>query len=517
MQKITKIEPKQPNILVRKKVAAYARVSKDTKRLMHSVFAQINYYSTLIQKHPEWEYVGVYADCGRSGTDTEKRNEFQRMLADCEKGKIDIILTKSISRFARNTVDLLKTVRHLKSLGIEVRFEKEHMNSLSEDGELMLSLLASFAQEESHSISENCKWGIRKRFQSGEIGVANKHLLGYQYDEKQKKYIIIPEEAEAVRGMFQMYLNGISLRDIAKNMNQAGIRSVLGNEFQETSVRQLLLNEVYAGDIRRQKCYITDLIGKTKVRNRGELPQYYMTDCHEAIIDRETYVKVQAERKRRAAMQNLTYCFTGKIKCGICGMTFTRRKGTVKGKEYISWFCRSKKEAGMSCTSESFNEGELKQICAVLLGTTPFDEEDFECRVKDMVVLNNGNIEFHLTGGETKVWRNLHLNPLRHIATVTDCFQNKIRCSICGNTYHRVNSKNKWVYWYCIGKKKKDTKCHNKNFTDYKLRQISAFIMGLKEFSESEFEKQIEEIQVLEDGSLAYYFKEGRMLRWEKV
>lgn len=166
------------------------------------------------------------------------------MLADCEAGKIDIILTKSISRFARNTVDLLETVRHLKSLGIEVRFEKEHINSLSEDGELMLSLLASFAQEESRSISENCKWGIRKRFQSGEIGVANKHILGYRYDEELKKYVIIPEEAEAVRWMFQMYIDGISLRLIAENMNQAGIRTTLGNEFQEASVRQLIFNEV---------------------------------------------------------------------------------------------------------------------------------------------------------------------------------------------------------------------------------------------------------------------------------
>ena len=147
---------------------------------------------------------GVYADCGISGTDTAKRGEFRRMLADCEEGKIDIILTKSISRFARNTVDLLETVRHLKSLGIEVRFEKEHINSLSEDGELMLSLLASFAQEESRSISENVKWGVRKRFQSGEIGTANKHILGYRYDEEKQKYIIIPEEAETVRWIYSI-------------------------------------------------------------------------------------------------------------------------------------------------------------------------------------------------------------------------------------------------------------------------------------------------------------------------
>ena len=317
MPKISKIEPKLPGIPVRKKVAAYARVSRDTERLMHSVSAQVSYYSTLIQKNPEWDYAGVYADCGISGTDISRRDEFRRMLKDCEEGKIDIILTKSISRFARNTVDLLETIRHLKNLGIEVRFEKERIHSLSEDGELMLSLLASFAQEESRSISENCKWGIRKRFQSGEIGVANKRLLGYRYDEEQKKYMVVPEEAESIRWMFRMYIEGISLRKIAEKMNHAGVRSVLGNKFQEATVRQLIFNEVYAGDILRQKCYMADPIQKNKVKNQGELPQYYMAGCHEAIIDRETYAKVQAEMERRAAMQNPTYCFTGKIRCGV--------------------------------------------------------------------------------------------------------------------------------------------------------------------------------------------------------
>ena len=168
MRRITKIEPTEPILPRRKRVAAYARVSMESDRLAHSLAAQISYYSDLIQKNPEWEYAGVYADSFVSGTETSKRQEFQRMLADCDAGEIDIILCKSISRFARNTVDLLETVRHLKDLGIEVRFEKENINSLSGDGELMLTILASFAQEESYSISENVKWGIRKRFEKGD-------------------------------------------------------------------------------------------------------------------------------------------------------------------------------------------------------------------------------------------------------------------------------------------------------------------------------------------------------------
>ena len=167
MRKITKLEQSVPEITAKKKVAAYARISMESERMNHSLSAQISYYNGLIQKTPEWEFAGVYADDGISGTGIAKRSEFQRMVADCEAGKIDIVLTKSIQRFARNTVDLLETVRHLKDIGVEVRFEKENISSMSGDGELMLSILASFAQEESRSISENVKWGTRKRFEQG--------------------------------------------------------------------------------------------------------------------------------------------------------------------------------------------------------------------------------------------------------------------------------------------------------------------------------------------------------------
>jgi len=517
MGKIRKIEAAVPVLQKRKRVAAYARVSKETQRLNHSISAQISRYSKLIQNNPEWEYAGVYADFGISGTGTGKRDEFRRMLADCEAGNIDIILTKSISRFARNTVDLLETVRHLKALGIEVRFEKENINSMSNDGELMLSILASFAQEESRSISENSKWGIRKRFQSGEIGTANKHILGYRYDDELKKYVIIPEEAETVRRMFQMYIDGVSLRNMAANMNRAGIRTTLGNEFQEASVRQLIFNEVYAGDIRRQKCYTADPITKTKVKNCGELPQYYMADCHEAIIDRETYAKVQAEMERRAGMINPTYPFTGKIKCGICGSYYTRKKGITKGKTYVHWICRSKKEAGETCTGTNFKEDDLKQICAGVLEKPSFDEEAFGSEVKSIMVQENGSLEFHFFGSGKKVWKNLNLNPVRHEVTITDCFQGKIRCAICGNTYHRVNSADRWIYWYCIGKKRKGITCNNTNYADFQLRRISAHIMGTEEFDGVAFSEAIDHVTALEDGSLEYKFYDGRAKRWQKM
>ena len=204
----------------RKKVAAYARVSMETERLQHSLSTQISYYSELIQKHPDWQYAGVYADNGISGTGTSKRDEFRRMVEDCEAGKIDVVLTKSISRFARNTVDLLKTVRHLKELGISVRFEKEHIDSLSEDGELMLSLLASFAQEESRSISDNVKWGTIKRFQQG---IPNGRMRVFGYEWVDGKLTILPEEAETVRYMYREYIKGASRIEIGRALNEKGI------------------------------------------------------------------------------------------------------------------------------------------------------------------------------------------------------------------------------------------------------------------------------------------------------
>ncbi len=405
MGKIYKIETTAVIAPKRKRVAAYARVSRDTERLSHSLFAQTDYYSMLIQGNPEWEYAGVYADLGISGTGTERRDGFRRLMDDCEDGKIDIVLTKSISRFARNTVDLLGTVRHLKSLGIEVRFEKEHINSMDSDGELMLTILASFAQEESRSISENCKWGIRKRFQSGEAGVSNKHLLGYRYDEGQKKYVVIPKEAEIVRQIFQMYLDGLSLREMAGTLNEAGLRTVKGRKFGAVSLNGMIHNEIYAGDILRQKSYVADAITKNKARNRGQLPQYYMADCHQAIIDRDTYEKVQAEMGRRRATGNPACCFTGRIKCGVCGTAYTRKKSTARGKTYVYWICRAKKEAGKTCAGANFREDELERICVQALGMDEFDGEVLRARVKGMTILGNDSIRFQFAGGGIKIWK----------------------------------------------------------------------------------------------------------------
>lgn len=525
MPKITRIEPGIKSLPAKKKVAAYARVSKDTERLMHSVSAQVSYYSDLIQKNPEWEYAGVYADSGITGTLVAGRGEFGRMLNDCEAGKIDIILCKSISRFARNTVDLLNTVRHLKDIGIEVRFEKEQINSMSGDGELMLSILASFAQEESRSISENVKWGIHKRFKNGEIGAANKHILGYRYDDEQKKYVIIPEEAESVRWMFQMYIDGVTLRDIADRMNNAGIHTTLGNDFKEASVRQLIFNEVYAGDIRRQKCYVEDPITKRKVPNQGELPQYYMTDCHEAIIDRETYAKVKAEMERRASLLNPTYCFTGKIKCGNCGMNFTRRKSTVKGKEYVAWFCRAKKEPGMACTSHNYSEDTLTKACAEMMGTDGFDEEAFSESVRCLTSLADGSLEMQLYGGEVRRWQ-MPPKPVKPKAPKPErkrprnLLDGKIFCGKCGRRFGRAISETAdggHLYWYCRAKSKHGVTCDSVNYPDTEIKDIFCRVMGRETFDEDYFTKAVERMVVQGSGTIDFYLKDGTVRTYETL
>ncbi len=514
MVKISRVEPKTQAPARRRRVAAYARVSKDTERLMHSVSAQVSYYSKLIQSNPEWEYAGVYADSGISGTGIRERDAFQRLIADCEAGKIDIVLTKSISRFARNTVDLLETVRRLKELGVEVRFEKEHINSFSGDGELMMTIIASFAQEEVRSTSENIKWGIRNGYANGIDVARNKKVYGYRHDGE--KYIIQEDEAEIVRYIFKSITDGIAPNVIVKELNARGAKTWRGHDFCYSNLNIILRNEIYIGDRRMQKCFVADPIKHNKIKNRGELPQYYISDCHEPIIARETFDKVQEILEQRAEAMP-TYPFTGKIRCAACGNRFTRKKGKVRGNTYIHWICRSKKEKGTTCSSANFSEEELERISAQLMGTDEFDSEAFAENVKLIMVEKNGDLRFQFTDGSTKVWENLHLHPQRHETTVTDCFQGKIVCAHCGNTYHRVVSAERWVYWCCMGKKKKGVECRSINYADFQLRRISASILGIKNFKESLFEEIIEKIVVLEDGSLEYRFYEGRTERWQRM
>ena len=350
-----------------KRVAAYARVSSAKDSMHHSLSAQVSYYSNYIQSHPGWEYAGVYSDEAKTGT-KDSREGFQRLLSDCRAGNIDIVITKSISRFARNTVTLLETVRELKSLGIDVFFEEQNIHTLSADGELMLSILASFAQAESLSTSENQKWRVRKNFEEGLPW--NCTLLGYRY--RDGVLTIQPDEAETVKRIFREYLDGKGVTAISNGLNADGVRTRRGEAWGKTSVSKILRNYTYTGNLLLQKTFREDCITKRTVINDGQLPKYHATDTHEPIISLETFEAVKAEIERRALYHapkkdcTKRYSFSGKIICGNCGKHY-RRKTTKTG---VVWTCATFNSKGKAaCASKQIPETTLIDI----LGGMPFD------------------------------------------------------------------------------------------------------------------------------------------------
>jgi len=539
MRKISKIEPSVPALKARKKVAAYARVSMETERLMHSLSAQVSYYSGLIQKNPDWEYAGVYADDGISGTGTEKRTEFKRMIDDCEAGKIDIVLTKSISRFARNTVDLLETVRHLKNIGVEVWFEKENIRSMSGDGELMLTILASFAQEESRSISDNVKWGVRKRMQQG-IPTGKSRVLGYRWDGD--KLVIIPEEAEVVRRIYRNFIDGKSRLETERELEAEGIRSVNGCVMRDSNIKCILSNITYTGNLLLQKEFITDPITKHRKKNRGELPQYFVENTHEAIIDKETFDYVQEEMARRRelgcfankSLDGMLTCFSTKIKCGQCGRSFVRstRKNRAKisqlGERYTFWVCTSRKKTNCpSCSTGIIREAVLKEECAKVLGNGEFDEDEFAEKVAQITIPQTGTLIFKFKDGSEREhhWsRNAKKESWtpecraraseyrrNHAVTRDDisCFTTKIKCAGCGNNFRRQTRRRSGGEKYHIYACATTNTCDNNCIHEDVLRRLSADALGIEKFDEAVFSERIDHITIAKGGNVMFHFKNG--------
>lgn len=277
------------------RVAAYACVSSGKDAMLHSLSAQISYYSEMIQSHPGWLYTGVYSDEALTGT-KENRCGFQALLEDCRAGKIDKVIVKSISRLARNTVTLLETVRELRTYSVDVYFEEQNIHTLSSEGELMLTILASYAQEESLSVSENQKWRIQKNFKEGKPW--NGAMLGYR--NVNGTLTVIPEEAELVKRIFDMYLSGMGIQSIANTLNREGVPTRLGVKFKYTGIHKMLRNEAYAGNLLLQKTFKDNHITKRTIINHGELPMYYVENAHEPIIPPETFRRVQEMIAQRA-------------------------------------------------------------------------------------------------------------------------------------------------------------------------------------------------------------------------
>ena len=357
----------------KRRVAAYARVSTKEEEQLNSYDAQVSYYTQYISSNAEWDFVGVYADKGITGTSTKKRERFNDMVQDALDGKIDLIITKSVSRFARNTVDTLTTIRELKKHGIEVYFEEQNIYSLDSKGELLLTIMSSLAQEESRNISENVTWGMRKRFADGKVALPYKHFLGYRKGENGLPEIV-PEEAATVTLIYQLFMEGKAPSYIARFLTSCCIPSPAGKPtWRPETVKSILTNEKYKGDAILQKTFCTDFLTKKTKVNEGEVPQYYVENSHPAIIAPDMFEAVQLEMARRKSSGRRNYTphiFSGRIFCDECGTMYgskvwnsnTPYRATV-------WQCNGKHHshcATPSLRSETIEDAFIKAINQVL-------------------------------------------------------------------------------------------------------------------------------------------------------
>lgn len=381
----------------RRRVAAYARVSTEAEEQASSYEAQIDYYTHYIQSRTEWEFAGMYADEGITGTSTKHREGFKTMIADALAGKIDLILTKSVSRFARNTVDTLTHVRKLKDAGVEVYFEKENIWTLDSKGELLITIMSSLAQEESRSISENVTWGHRKRFADGKIMVPYASLLGYKKGED-GNLAIDETQAPIVRRIYARFLEGATPQTIAKELTADQIPTPRGKQiWSPSTVRSILTNEKYKGDALLQKSFTTDFLTKTMKVNEGEVPQYYVTGNHEPIITPATWDVVQTELARRAGKgTSNTHPFANKITCSECSGSFGRKvwHSTSKYRRYI-WRCNNKYKKIHRCATPHVTEEQIKNafVAALAERVTNTDVLDDTMCLLDETVYDTRELE----------------------------------------------------------------------------------------------------------------------------
>ena len=370
--KVRIIEPVKPRQEKRKRVCAYARVSSGSEAQGESLENQTTYYQNLIEANPEYEFAGVFADQGITGT-KENRPEFQKMLELARKGQVDLILTKSISRFARNTTIVLELVRELKMLGVEVVFEKEQISSLSGDGELMLTVLSSFAQAESKNVSDNLKWRYQRKFQNGELAINATRFLGYDKN-KQGELVINPAQAEVVKQIFEDYIGGKGSFVIAKDLNAEGIETVAGGKWHSSTVLGILKNEKYRGDAKLQKTYRKDHLGKKKCWNYGEVESFYIANNHPPIISGDMWEEAQRQIALRAAAKGNVagknaaytnrYPLTGMLLCGKCGAPLRRRTwNSSRSCKKIVWQCSNYVKNGkIACPGISIDDDAVSRL-----------------------------------------------------------------------------------------------------------------------------------------------------------
>lgn len=394
------------------RVAAYCRVSTLLEQQEGSYEAQVDYYTEKINSNPNWKCAGIFADDGKSATQTKKRDDFNAMIDACMAGKVDLVLTKSVSRFARNTVDALQCIRKLKEKNVPVIFEKEGVNTMESGGELLITILSSQAQEESRNISENTRWGLTRRFENGIISVNHKKFLGYTKDAD-GNLIIVPDEAVIVKRIFREYLEGKSIIQIVKGLQDDGIKTVTGLEnWHPGTIDKMLSNEKFCGDACMQKTYTIDFLTKKKVKNQGYAPQYYIEDNHEAIIPKELFHQVQVEKARRASLNKAAvtrkankakkekskysskYVLTELLTCGECGHSYRRQTWSKYGQKSAVWRCEDRLKQGTSSKchhSPTLKEEQLHDAIMKAINKVVENNGDFIGTFRENVIRVIGN------------------------------------------------------------------------------------------------------------------------------
>ena len=507
-------------------VAAYCRVSTDQEEQESSYEAQISYYTEKIGKNKDWQMAGIFADEGITGTQAKKRPEFLKMIRLCRQRKIDMVLTKSLSRFARNTVDSLNYIRELKALGIAVIFEKENINTLETDTEMMLTIMSCFAQAESESISKNVSWGIRQSFKNGNVPMQYARLLGYRKGHDGNAEII-PEEAEVVKEIYRCYLDGMSMNLIADRLNEKGLTTKgSSSPYRKTVVQRILTNEKYTGDALLQKTYVTDCITKKTRKNNGELPMYLVKNHHEPIISRSDFNRVQEEMARRSAKRTIAdkltktgqgkysakYALSELLICGECGEHYRRVTWTTKGFKEIKWRCVSRIQYGKKKCHSSPTVDEQALHRAIVSAINEF------CEVKDDVAkaLRESIIEAldqNQNGSVRAAQQRIdelarNMDELIRLATVPETAENAM------SGIAKFSEEMKMLREFIETEKAKQTEVqHGSNELSNVLQRLEKEDFALTEYDDIVTRQLIEQITVDTKNTITVRFKGGFEMR----
>lgn len=496
----------------KRRVAGYARVSTDSDEQFTSYEAQVDYYTEYIKSRAEWEFVEVYTDEGISALNTKKRDGFNRMIADALDGKIDLIVTKSVSRFARNTVDSLTTVRKLKDKGVEVYFEKENIWTMDSKGELLITIMSSLAQEESRSISENVTWGQRKRFADGKVSMPYKHFLGYKKGADGLPEIV-ESEAQIVRSIYRMFMEGMSTNAIAKHLTDMGIPTPSKKQkWLRQTVESILTNEKYKGSALLQKKYTVDFLQKKMKVNEGEVPQYYVEHSHPPIIEPEEWERVQNEFNRRKNSDRRTLCnspFAGKIICGDCGEIFGSKVWHSNSRyRRTIWQCNAKFKGEHKCKTPHLYEDDIKEMFVIALSKLMKNRE---------ALLEDGRLIYNELSDTAKLDK-----KCEKILDEIDVTKELIARLIKENAMQAQNQEEYLKKYESLAQR------HDKLKSRYEVLQqkrerrltqadnLSAFLFALREldilnlkFTPTLWHITVDKVIVNSDGSIMFSFKNG--------